>query len=65
MFKYIGNHERELAMTILMIRFQNILAKHGSGKPRNHLNPTMNCLKPKSEAIIQFDGISQPLDMIL
>ena len=65
MFKFIGNHEPELATTILMNRFQNILAKHGNGEPRNHIDPTTNCLTPKSEAIMQFDGISQPLDTIL
>lgn len=46
-------------------RILDCLGKHGSGAPRDHTDPSNGQLTPKSEACIQFEGLSQPLDNLL
>ena len=65
LLKFIGNTEPKISATAIHSRIQELLSMHGSGEPRNHLNPTSNQLTQLSEAVLQFEGVTQPLDNIL
>jgi hypothetical protein len=42
-----------------------MLARHGNGDPRDHLDTRVNQLTPKSEACVQFEALIHPLDNVL
>lgn len=65
LLKFIGNTEPKISATAIHSRIQELLSMHGNGEPRNHLNPTSNQLTQLSEAVLQFEGVTQPLDNIL
>ena len=65
LLKFIGNTEPKISAATIHSRIQEVLSMHGNGEPRNHLNPANNQLTQLSEAVLQFEGITQPLDNIL
>ena len=65
LLKFIGNTEPKISAAAIHSRIQELLSMHGNGEPRNHLNPTSNQLTQLSEAVLQFEGVTQPLDNIL
>jgi Exportin-5 family len=64
-FKFLGSVEPLIAASVLNKRTQLLLQKYGNGAPLDHLYPGNNQLTQKSEAVMQFEGLIQPLDTAL
>lgn len=65
LFKLLGIIEPGVAASVLSSRVQRILAQHGNGQPRDHLEPSNNQLTPLSEACMQFEALHQPIENVL
>lgn len=65
LFRFIGNMEPQIASYVLNSRVQTLLRNHGNGAPLGFLDATNNQLTIKSEAVVQFEAIFQPLDNTL
>ena len=65
LLRLIGNSEPQMSVFSVQSRIKTLLQLHGNGEPRNHIDPTTNQLTQTSEAILQFEGVHQPLDNIL
>ena len=64
MFKLIGNTEPQIASRVLNTRAQFLVTTHGNGEPFDHLEPTNNQLTHKSDAVLNFEGLCQPLEYV-
>jgi hypothetical protein len=64
-FKFLGNLEPQMVASVLNTRTQTVLQRYGNGAPQDHLHPGNNQLTQKSEAIMQLEGLIQPLDTTL
>jgi len=64
-FKLIGNVEPMIASRVLLSRVQFLLTNHGTGQPLNFLESSNNQLTQKSDAVLQFEGLYQPLENAL
>jgi hypothetical protein len=49
----------------LNARVQSVLATHGNGDPANFVEPSNQQLTPKSDAVIQFEALYQPMDNVI
>ena len=65
LFKLLGNVEPQIATSTLNKRTLILLRQHGDGAPHDHLHPGNNQLTRKSEAVMQLEGLLQPLDTAL
>lgn len=65
LFKFLGNVEPQIATSVLKKRTLMLLRQYGDGAPRDHLHPGNNQLTRKSEAVMQLEGLLQPLDTTL
>ena len=65
LYKFIANSDPQVAASTVSVRVQAVLQAHGNGEPMNHIDPTNNQLTPKSDAVLQLEGLHQPLDNIL
>ena len=65
LFKFAGNTEPGVASQVINARVQSLLKLHGSGEPRNYLHPSNGQLTLKSEAVMKFEGIVQPLENVM
>jgi exportin-5 len=64
-FKLMGNVQPQIATSVLSSRTQMMLTQYGNGAPQDHLHAGNNQLTPKSESVMQFEGLNQPLDTTL
>jgi hypothetical protein len=64
-FKFLGSVEPQITASVLNKRTQLLLQKYGNGAPQDHMYPGNNQLTQKSEAVMQFEGLVQPLDTAL
>ena len=62
LFKFSGNTEPQITCQVLNARVQSLLTRYGNGEPRDYLDPSNGQLTQKSEAVMQFEGICQPLE---
>ncbi|KAL3910654.1 MAG: hypothetical protein SGILL_007610 [Bacillariaceae sp.] len=65
LFKFIGNCHPHVATLVLLSRFNQLLAQHGSGEPRDHLDSETQQLTSASEAVRQFESLVHPLENVL
>ena len=65
LFKSIAHYEPMLSASAINAKIQGLIASHGNGEPRDHLDPTTNRLTEVSEANIQFEGVQPVFDNIL
>jgi hypothetical protein len=65
LYRFIGNTEPAISASLLNQRIKDLLAAHGDGKPTDHLEASNGQLTPKSEAVMQFEGIYHPMEYIL
>lgn len=65
MYKFTSHNDPQVAATTISTRVKAILSTHGNGEPINHVNSTNNQLTLKSDAVMQLEGLHQPLDNIL
>jgi len=64
-FKHIAGCEPEAVAQVLSTRVQTLIANHGKGEPRDHLNPNNNQLTMISDAVRFFESVVQPMECIL
>ena len=64
LFRSIAHSEPEISTSYLCQKLEYLLDTHGNGEPRDHLDSSNN-LTMKSDAVIQFDGVTVPLEYIL
>lgn len=65
LFKFLGNGDPQVASATITARVKNALLAHGNGEPINHVDPSNNQLTPKSDAVMFFEAMCQPLDNTL
>lgn len=65
LYKFMAHNDPQVAASTIAARVQAVLQTHGTGEPINHVDPTNNQLTPKSDAVMQLEGLHQPLDNIL
>ena len=65
LIRSIAHCEPEIAASFISRKMLYLLEQHGNGEPRDHLDVTTNRLTSSSEAVIQFEGISSPMEYIL
>lgn len=65
LFRFVGCTEPQIAAEALNARVQKLLTIHGNGAPMDHLDTSNNQLTLRSEAVIQFEAIVQPLDNVM
>ncbi|KAG7369890.1 Exportin 1-like protein [Nitzschia inconspicua] len=65
LFKYLGNCQPHVASSVLLSRLKAMLAQHGNGEPRDHLDPATQQLTAASEAVRQFESLVHPLENVL
>jgi len=64
LFRSIAHSEPEISASYLCRKLEYLLDTHGNGEPRDHLDSSNN-LTMISDAVIQFDGVTVPLEHIL
>jgi hypothetical protein len=64
LFKLIGNTEPQISSRVLNARVQFLITTHGNGEPYDHLDPSNNQLTQKSDAVLNFEGLCQPLEYV-
>lgn len=64
-FRLAGSEEPGISSQVLNTRVQSLLQRHRNGEPLNFLDPSNGQLTPKSDAVMQFEGLFQPLDNIM
>ena len=65
LFRFMGHAEPQIIAHMLNHRVQTLLTKYGSGTPLNYIDTANNQLTIKSDAVIQFEALFQPLDSTL
>ena len=65
LYKFLSHNDPQVASSTISARVKAVLLAHGNGDPINHVDPTNNQLTPKSDAVMQLEGLHQPLDNIL
>lgn len=65
LFKNIGHVDPKGAAVVLKTKVLALLSAHGSGQPLNFLEPSNNQLTQKSDAVLAFEALQQPLDNTL
>jgi len=65
LFRFLGNAAPHMVCSLMNTRIQSLIAAHGDGIPKDHLDPSNQQLTPNSEAVRQFEGIVQPLENTL
>jgi Exportin-5 family len=65
LFKHLGNCQPHVASSVLLARFKAMLAQHGNGEPRDHLDSVTQQLTAASEAVRQFEGLVHPMENVL
>ncbi|KAL7566569.1 hypothetical protein ACA910_000637 [Epithemia clementina (nom. ined.)] len=65
LFKFIGHVAPAIAAETLNERLKTCLAAHGNGHPLNFLDPNSQQLTQKSDAVIQFEALTQPFETVL
>jgi Exportin-5 family/Exportin 1-like protein len=65
LFRYMGNAEPQIISQVLHSRVKAVLAQYGNGTPLNFLEPFNSQLTIKSDAVMQFEALFQPLDSAL
>ena len=65
LFRFMGHTEPQIVSQVLNHRVQSLLAQYGNGVPLNFIDATNNQLTIKSDAVIQFEALFQPLDSTL
>ena len=65
LFKFLGNVAPAIAAETINERLKTSLAMHGNGQPLNFLDPASGQLTPKSDAVVQFEALTQPFESVL
>eukprot|EP00977_Amphora_coffeiformis_P028336 scaffold34931_cov175-Amphora_coffeaeformis.AAC.1 len=65
LYKFMANTEPAVCSSLMLQRLTDSLAKHGDGKPLDHLEPENGQLTQKSDAVLQFEGIHLPMEYVL
>jgi Exportin-5 family len=65
LFRFMGHTEPQIISDVLNRRVRSLLTQYGSGSPVNFVDGTNNQLTMKSESVIQFEALFQPLDSTL
>ena len=65
LFRFMGHAEPQIIAQMLNHRVQTLLTKYGNGTPLNYIDTANNQLTIKSDAVIQFEALFQPLDSTL
>jgi hypothetical protein len=65
LFKFLGSVEPEISSTTVSSTFQSILYKYGNGQPFDNVESFNSQLTQRSEAVVQFEALYQPMDTVL
>ena len=65
LYKFLSHNDPQIASATIAARVKAVLQAHGNGEPINYVEPSNNQLTPKSDAVMQLEGLHQPLDNIL
>lgn len=65
LFRFLGSMAPATSSEMLNERLKACLASYGSGQPLDHLDPGSNQLTQKSDAVMQFEALTQPLENVL
>jgi hypothetical protein len=65
LFRFMGHTEPQIVSQVLNQRVQYLLSRYGNGLPINYVDASNNQLTIKSEAVVQFEALFQPLDSTL
>ncbi len=63
--RLIGNIEPKLATAILHQKFKTVFTQYASGEVRDCTDPTTGQLTQQSTAIMELEGMNQPIDNLL
>lgn len=65
LYRFLASNDPQVASSTISTRVKTMLLKHGNGEPINHTEPSNSQLTVRSDAVMQLEGLSQPLDNIL
>lgn len=65
LFRFVGSCVPDIAVSVVKDRVQTVVAAHGAGASDVYLDPTNHQLTRKSNAVMQFESLYQPLENVL
>lgn len=65
LYKNLALSDPRVAASTVSEVVKSVLLNHGNGEPLDHLDPINNQLTTKSDAVMQLEGLCQPLEALL